>query len=415
MARGEKINPNNVAKRIQIGETYLFSAQRFYCYQNGIFRSIGDNQIKSIIKKELGAHSRSYLINEVYTALSLDVNCEPQFLNLSGLNVQNGMLDLSKMTLASHDPIYKSTTQLNVYFTPDAECPLFLETVNEWLGSKEKVELLQEFIGYCLTFDTFQEKILFLVGSGANGKSTLLHVIGSIFGVDNTSAIPLDKLSNRFYLAELFGKLINITSETPSKSVLCDDVIKSVVSGDLIQAERKFKEPFFFKPNAKFIVACNEIPRTEDKTDALYRRLLILRFDRTYTEEEQDKTLKGKLIQEKNGIFNWALEGLKRLRERTYFNEPQESTEERESYRKENNTLLSFVEEECELCDQGTTSKNEFYKKYEMWCKESGLHSLSKPRLGKALREHFKVGEEFEGSAYNRCRIWTGIVLRNQV
>ncbi len=405
-------NPNEIAKIIQGEGNFLHSAGKFYRYENGAYRPISDVEIKAIIKQELGDKSKIRLIDEVLEALRLDTNKESNNINRFGLNVINGMIDVEKMRLNAHDYRFYSTIQFKVEFKPETKCPLFVKTVAEWLDSSEKVSLLQEFLGYCLTNETSQEKILFLVGSGANGKSTLLHVMGSIFGTENCSAIPLDKLSNRFYQAELVGKSINLTSETPSKSVLCDDAIKSIVSGDLILGERKFQPPFSFKPKVKFIVACNEIPRTEDKSDALNRRLLILRFDRTYRDEEQDKTLKEKILQERSGIFNWMLEGLRNLHIRGYFNEPQGSVSEREAYRRENNTLILFVEEKCEICEQGVSRKGEFYDHYKKWCQESGLLPLSKPRLGKALKEHYKLGEDEMGGAADRYRVWTGIVLR---
>lgn len=407
-------NANDVAKDIAKENKLLFSAGQFYQYKNGVYRPVSDYIINVLIKEKLDSDSSIRRMAEVFQALSLDLHQGPELLNPMGkmcLNLLNGMLNVEEMRMFPHDPLSYSTVQLNVNYEPKAECPQFKKAIHEWLGNTEKVALFLEFLGYCLTYDVSQEKILFLVGSGANGKSTLLHLVGAIFGKENCSAIPLDKLANRFDLAQIYNKALNIGSETPSKSVLHDDIIKSVVSGDLIQAERKFKEPFFFKPHAKLIVACNDIPRTEDKSDALYRRLLILRFNRTYTEQEQDKSLKNKLIAEKDGIFNLALNSLKDLRQRGYFKEPEESIVERESYRKENNSLISFVEEECDLCDQGIAYKDELYQRYKKWCEESGLRSLSKQRFGKALKEHYKVGEDLEGPAYERRRIWTGIVL----
>jgi len=70
------------------------------------------------------------------------------------------------------------------------------------------------------------------------------------------------------------------------------------------------------------------------------------------------------------------------LSERGYFKEPQESINEREAYRKENNSLLSFAEEECEICDLGEVEKNRFYEEYQNWCKKSGVMPLSKPGSG---------------------------------
>jgi len=412
----ESFNPNDVAKDIASEALLLFSAGQFFRYEKGVYRSVSDYQIKATIKERLGDFNKIRSNEEVFQSLRLDINREPDELNIGQsilLNIKNGMLNIETMVLSDHDPKLFSTTQLDVEYNAGATCPLFEKTVAEWLETEKKVQLLQEFLGYCIERETKQEKILFMVGSGANGKSTLLSVIEAIFGSNNCSAIPLDKLSDKFSLAQLFGKALNLASEAPSKSVLCDDKLKAIVSGDLIQAEKKFQPPFSFRPFARFIVACNEIPRTEDQSNAFYRRMLILPFSRTYSEQEQDKTLKHKLMAEKDGIFLWMLAGLRRLKDRGRFEEPKESVVEREAYRKENNTVMTFVEEECELSTTGMTPKNEFFTHYSVWCQHAGYKPMTKQRVGKSLKEHYSLGDTLTGPADSRTRVWTGIALRS--
>ncbi|HOW60030.1 MAG TPA: phage/plasmid primase, P4 family [Candidatus Omnitrophota bacterium] len=414
--QGQYINLNEIAKTIASGKALIFSAGQFFHYEEGVYKAVSDYQIKALIKEKLGDLNTIRSNEEVLRALQIDVFKRPDELNFTKtllLNLKNKMLNITDMTLSDHDPQYFSTIQFDVKYDLNSSCPVFKKTVLEWLENEEKVNLLQEFLGYCLTRDTRQEKILFLIGSGANGKSTLLFVIESILGKENCCAIPLEKLSDKFSLAQLLGKAVNIASETPSKSFLCDEKLKAIVSGDLVQAEKKFQSPFSFRPFAKFIVACNEIPRTEDKTNALYRRLLILRFGKSYGEGEQDRELKHKLIVEKDGIFLWMLEGLQRLRERGHFIESKESVDEVTTYRKENNTLLTFVDEECDLSEQGVTSKDLFHKRYSAWCVESGHIPLNKNMIRKSLKQYYDIGENLVGPSESRTRVWTGISLKS--
>lgn len=406
------IDPNPIANAIRNKNRLIFLESSFRLYRKGVYRPIYDLEMKKIIKNWCRGYSRIKLIDEVYTALSIDCHKKQDEIieQADYLNVMNGMLRVKKGNLSKHSPAFNSMFQFPVDFDRKSQCPLFLKTVKDWFeGDMEKVQLLQEYLGYCLMPGTGQGKMLFLIGEGANGKSTLLHVIQSVFGKENCSAISLSNFSQRFHLARLRGKLVNLTSETPSKSVLCDDIIKQIVTGDPITGEEKYKPPFDFIPTAKLIIACNEMPRTEDKTDAIYRRLLILRFNRKYSDRERDENLSLKLAKEKNGIFLWCYIGLLRLQKRGRFLESQESIAERENYRKENNSVIRFVEEACVLDPLSSMTKDKIFRLYADYCAQSLLHPMTKHKFGKELKRQYQLAEQYISGQGNRSRGWTGI------
>jgi putative DNA primase/helicase len=290
---------------------------------------------------------------------------------------------------------------------PDAKCPKWIRTLNEiFEDDQEKIEILQEFFGLCLTKETKYEKALFLIGEGSNGKSVISQVLESILGEENYSAIPLEKLKNAHYTINLHQKLANISIETNSKSEVYDSIFKAVVSGDTITGDQKFKNPVKFRPYCKLIIASNNMPRVDDKTSAFFRRLIILRFNRQFSDVEQNKNLKQELKSELDGIFLWALEGLNRLEERKNFNNPKSVANELEEYRKENNNVLVFVEDACLRSPEKSMAKNDIYSEYNLWCKENGFRSLSKIKFGKELTRNFKdITDETDGTK----RLWSGI------
>jgi len=225
----------------------------------------------------------------------------------------------------------------------------------------------------------------------------------------------------------LFGKLANISIESEAKGLIHDANFKSIVTGDTITADRKYAHPFDFEPYSRLIFAMNSLPRVDDKSDAYFRRLIILRFLRQFTEEEQDKQLKVRLIQEYDGILLWMLEGLKRLEKRGYFQEDEGVLYEINEYRKENNNVLLFVEEMCvvgginDASDDtfkeiiknghdvtGMILKGTLYKYYKSWCQENGYKSLSDKKFGKELLRNFKKVREYRTGSQ---RFWNGIQL----
>ncbi len=117
---------------------------------------------------------------------------------------------------------------------------------------------------------------------------------------------------DRFNRAELFGKLANIFADLPSKSIDDNGMFKALTGEDFITAERKNKDPFSFRPYARFLFSCNEIPRNYgDRSEGFYRRLLIIRFEKSVPKAKRDPNLAEKLAAERDGILMWALTGLK--------------------------------------------------------------------------------------------------------
>ncbi|MDP3786884.1 MAG: phage/plasmid primase, P4 family [Candidatus Omnitrophota bacterium] len=407
--RLEDISHLAIAKKI-CDEHKIIFCQEFYEYEDGCYHPVAEERIHSWIKAVVGDKFKIRFAEEVIFALQTDTYLETDKLNNTPfLNLKNGLLDLTALELLPHSPDIYSTIRLDVSYDPDARCPKWDKTVSEiFEGDAEKIEATQEFFGLCLTRETKFEKALLLLGEGANGKSTLLHLLQMILGAGNFVAIPLEKFNNHFYVASLFGKLTNISIETNAKSEVYDANFKGIVSGDSLTADHKYKKVFTFRPFCKLIFAVNALPRVDDKTDSFFRRLLIIRFNKTFAEEEQNKNLKAELAVELDGIFLWCLEGLKRLRGRGYFRIGEGIQQEIKEYRKENNNVLLFVEEDCVIREDLSISKQGLYSSYSEWCRTSGYRPVSKRKLGAELLRHFRnISEDRVGAG--RTRTWVGI------
>ena len=404
-----KINPVKVADKITRENSFLYCAGSFLKYQDGVYKYLDENEVKKIIKDIL---KNRYTLNrgrEVMESMKADTFLLVDDLNNTGyLNLQDGLFDLETFELGSHTPEVYSTIQLDVSHDTKASCRVWRKTVNEiFLGSQEKIEVLQEFFGLCFTKESKYEKALICIGDGANGKSVVLHVLQKLLGEENYSAVPLERFDNSHYLADLFGRLANISVETNARSSVYDSTFKQIVSGDPIQADAKYKKPIKFRPFCKLVFALNNMPRVDDKTDAFFRRLIILRFSRAFKEEDQNKNLKHELEEELDGIFQWSLIGLRRLRDRGHFRIPEDLRIEVDEYRKQNNNVLLFVGEECSIHWEAEISKDNLYQHYQHWCTHNGYKAFSKGRFGKELKKQYE--ENLDERRTSKDRIWVGI------
>jgi|WetSurMetagenome_2_1015567.scaffolds.fasta_scaffold88981_2 P4 family phage/plasmid primase-like protien len=229
--------------------------------------------------------------------------------------MKNAILNLDTRQLIDHTPDYFTTVKLPFNYEPQAKCPKFDAFLNQiMLGRQDYIDLIYEFIGYLFRPDLAEQKFLLCFGEGANGKGVLFEVIQALVGTENCSQVPLSRFGDRFALHSTVGKICNMTNE--SSQFLEDEaenILKSFSAGDRMTIDRKHREPIEIKPTAKLLISTNALPRFNDKSQAIWRRVILVPFDFTVEENKQNKNLADELKEELPGILNRALTGLDRL------------------------------------------------------------------------------------------------------
>ena len=411
--KGLKFLPFVLAKHLSETRDVYYGGESFLIYENGVYNISGE--------KEAGRIIMDYMLPN-YCIMASIRDCRDQWDILVSkdfddfnrnpylVNVRNGLLDIRDMSFKEHTPSYLSTVQLNVEYNPQVDCPQFKKFLNEVLDCK-LIPLVQEIVGYLLTTNTASQKAFVFWGPARTGKSTLLWVVEYLLlGKKNVSNIPWQEIGDKFKTAELLGKLANVFSDLPSKSIDDTGIFKVVTGEDYLMAEKKNKNPFKFKPFARLVFSCNELPRNYvDRTEGFYRRLIIVPFSRQIEKSKIDKALKYKFQREKEGILNWALEGLKRLYENNFeFSENELTDGVKKEYKRENNNVISFVEECCEIDSLFSCSRIEIYEAYKEFCVEAGLKALSQIKFNKELEGNFNITRSRSG----KLRLWNGVRIK---
>lgn len=411
--KGLKFLPFVLAKHLSETRDVYYGGESFLIYENGVYNISGE--------KEAGRIIMDYMLPN-YCIMASIRDCREQWDILVSkdfddfnrnpylVNVRNGLLDIRDMKFKEHTPSYLSTVQLNVEYNPQVDCPQFKKFLNEVLDCK-LIPLVQEIVGYLLTTNTASQKAFVFWGPARTGKSTLLWVVEYLLlGKKNVSNIPWQEIGDKFKTAELLGKLANVFSDLPSKSIDDTGIFKVVTGEDYLMAEKKNKNPFKFKPFARLVFSCNELPRNYvDRTEGFYRRLIIVPFNRQIEKSKIDKALKYKFQREKEGILNWALEGLKRLYENNFeFSENELTDGVKKEYKRENNNVISFVEECCEIDSLFSCSRIELYEAYKEFCVEAGLKALSQIKFNKELEGNFNITR----SRNRKLRSWNGVRIK---
>lgn len=382
--RGLIFRPGILAEHMAKHEKVIYAAEQHYIYECGVYREMTEMEAQRLVQAQmLSQETKMHQIVDAEHQWRLQAQIDLKELNPNPyiINVRNGLYNVLEDRLDNHTSGYRSTVQLSVNYDKAASCPLFERFIEEAMGGDmEQVWLIQEMLGYFLIPVNAAQKCFVVVGVASAGKSVLLRVLNEILlGRRNVSNVSWQALNERFKTAELFGKLANIFADLPTKNIDDNGVFKALVGEDYLTVEKKNKNPFSFQSTARLLFSCNNIPKNYgDKSEGFYRRLVIIRFAHAVPPERRDPNLVDKFRSEADGIFLFALEGLRRLMRNHYtFSETDKNREELRQYREDSDSVLSFVREYCEVSKDGAVGSTELFNAYKGYCEECGLRPYS--------------------------------------
>lgn len=405
----------------------IYENKCFYEYQCGIWHPLEEEELMRRIRDRFQEVKKNlyrfYYGTEAVNILKLAATATKEMdAHKHLLNLANGMFDITAFELLHHSPEYLSTVRIPLVYDPDAKCERFEQFVAEIMDNDpERVNVLQEIIGYLLTAEATIHKGFFFYGDGSNGKSLLLDIVTMLVGPENVSNLTLQDLEKSFNRSNLIGKTVNIATENEiSAKGFNSQYFKAIVAGDRIQVEKKYQDSVSYAPICKLVFAVNNLPYSPDKTHGLYRRMLIIPFNRRFDGKQADKHLKKKLQKELSGILNWALVGLKRLREQDYeFTSSTVIDEAVSQYKQEQNPMLDYM---LEMLIKGGPNdrvlKAAVIEGYQTWCRRNGLGDMVKispQKFWNTFKANCKEsGLHYDMQTSNGIRYLKHLLLKNQ-
>jgi len=337
------------------------------------------------------------------------------------LNCLNGTVDLRTGELRQHKQEDNLTKLCPTNYSPEASSYNWDRFLESLFDDSEIIAYLQRFFGYCLTGQVSEQILSVLWGSGSNGKSTLLNAIQATLGGDYTCAAPPALLMQKHNethpteLASLFGKRLVIAQETDQGAKLAESTVKQLTGSDAISARRMREDFWTFQPSHKLLMATNHKPRIRGNDHAIWRRVVLIPFEKRFwnpakgesgpPELEQQKQLPALLEAEKEGILAWMVRGCVEF-SRVGLQIPESIQAATSDYRREEDCIGRFIEQRCLVGGMYKCKFSDLYESFEKWCNESGDNLPSRKGFGQALKE---CGYEDKHSG---VRWYLGIGLR---
>lgn len=385
-----------------------------YIYGSGCYHEDANGiRLKSHIQKLLYRDCiKATTIQGIYNLLVSQPQVQKRFTDLNNqpshwVNFQNGYFDVMEWKLIEHDTKYLMINQIPFSFYSDqAETVLTGGThIRKYLDFSISDETDQQtfwqYLGYCMTTDTRFQKFLMIKGKGGTGKSIAISFIQHIVGSGNYASMSLQNLNQRFYPTGLFGKLLNACADIPSTAMESVDIIKKAVGEDTLLYEKKGQDPTQFNSYAKLLFSANEMPlNLDDKTNAYYRRLLVLDINRTIPEEEKDSKLKEKMCNESAYAIHMAMLALKQLYTDNHFIESNHSKECIAHLYRSADSVKAFTDDM--LCHKvgEKIKRSEVYKMYEEYCEDNGRTPHGKSRFWEYMADKGYMIKRYSDGAY---------------
>lgn len=340
------------------------------------------------------------------------------------LSVSASLFDVDQMILATvsdwvnletgnahtPDPNILVSKATQVSYCEHATCPRFEQFVDDiFEGDAELISFVRRAVGYSLTGSTAEQCMFIMIGDGANGKSTFTNVVNHLLGTYGTTAaaqtlIAQGGTSIGDDLVDLAGARLITVSETEEGQSLAEAKIKQMTGGDTLKGRPLYGSYVEFQIIGKLWLATNSLPQINNSDHGIWRRIMAIPFNRTFSVAEQDKRLQSKLMTELPGILNWAIQGCLEWQQEG-LNPPSVVTEQVAEYRTSMDSVSHYLRDECEFGADYSYSASQFYCAYRNWCLAVGKKPKNQTTFKRALEATNGVYQK----RTSRGNCWFGI------
>lgn len=311
--------------------------------------------------------------------------------------VENGIYDRQKRKLLPFDYKFINFSTIETKIVPDAPLPAIGGwDVESWLldlmsGDEDLVNLLWQVISASLNGNYSYRKSIWLVGNGNDGKGTYQQLITNLIGNSNVAPLKLNQFAERFGLAIIEGKTVIIGDDVQA-GIYVDESsnFNSVVTGEPVSVEKKGENPYMAVFKKTVIQSTNGMPSFKNKSNGTYRRIIIIPFLKTFSAKDDNWSIKDDYIKRPEVLEYVLWKAINLNFDR--FSEPKATEEQMKVFKKDNNTVLAFVEEWFDNFESTALPTRFLWWLYKEWCKENGYTALKKTTFEKELAGNIPAG-----------------------
>lgn len=369
------------------GDVYCFDGVLYSALDDYSFRNITYDALKQVGLPD-GNMRKKYYMDAILKAAAMEKELEP---DPGIVTFTNCVLDMDGKVTHRFNPKWVSVTRMDYAYDADADCYGWRRFLDEVLPDKGMQRILQEFLG-CVFIDRHRakiEKMLVLLGPGANGKSVVHDVVRGLLGDHNVTSFGLGELTAGYELkkniASINGKRLNYASEISASTFThVNDQLKKLISGEPMSARANYRDNFMATDIPLIMANANKLPgMNKEDLKAMSRRFIVLPFNVEIPVDRQNPLLARELMEELPGIFNWVMEGRDRYIANGFaFSEVKKIDEAPGHYKLKGSTVVEFLLDRDYNAQRRDNCENpkwvkatDLYKEYNEWCLTKGKPS----------------------------------------
>ncbi|GEO70769.1 DNA primase family protein [Levilactobacillus acidifarinae] len=305
---------------------------------------------------------------------------------------KDSALDLDTLKLVPFSPD-QLTTKKSPVNPVDIDTPIFDQFMQSTFDDDVTREFVISWVGYQIDREVAGETFLFMVSSGAGGKSSLINIIRQIVGPRNCTSERLQSLGSQFGRQPLLGKTSLLADES-SEEDFPFDIVKALTTGAPMTVDIKNKPQVEVKLPIKLTFAVNTLPPAE-ATIGFSRRLLVLPFKHVFLGNTANKELPQQLLSEAGGVAFKAIKALQSLRNNSYrfVESPVMKLAKEEYLNKGRSQAMRFLLDRMQQSPGNRIRRSDIYKVFTDWCRQE---DTTEP-----LRAFWKDAQQYWQSALN--------------
>ena len=369
----------------------------------------------SLVRAE-NQHALKAMLDSASNEPDIPINVLEFDKQLDMINVNNGVVDLNTGKLLPHDKGYNMTKMLLLDYDRGGKCAAWLDFLNTtFQGDSELINFIQRFLGYCLTGYTDEQVFCIFYGHGSNGKGTLIDTVMNVMGEYAKTTEPETIIKKKYErsstndLADLWGARFVTTSETETYQELDEGRIKRITGQDPIKCRFLYKDLFEYIPEYKLILLTNHEPIIKSHDYSIWRRVLKVPFDMKLPREQWNLNLRRELLDEREGIFNWLVQGAV-MWKASGLQIPPAVIKATDEYKEELDVVGDFITMCTDTGTKHTVKNTELYTCYQQWCEATMNKPFATNTFSRALIER-----GFNNVKINGMRGKKGIDIKKDV